>query len=188
MEILQLRFREGVTAHQAGELERLDWQCRQGSSGMAYRLMAYKDEYELHRPGLSPHPWRAVFGNEAVSVWLAPPVLSRIDPPTGRPAKRRFGHWVFTAFAVLARLNSPRYSRFYGPVKEAAMAEYAAHAQEFWPVMPMRVFPQSTEQWPDGSAESCPRSATAEAKSGIAGSPKIRRTPHSRNCWCMPSL
>jgi indolepyruvate ferredoxin oxidoreductase len=78
----------------------------------AYKLMAYKDEYEVARLYADP-AFRETLAEQfaetkRVSVWLAPPVISRIDPRTGRPAKRKFGPWVFTAFAALARMKSLR--------------------------------------------------------------------------------
>ncbi|MEM8855720.1 MAG: DUF6537 domain-containing protein, partial [Pseudomonadota bacterium] len=39
---------------------------------------------------------------------LAPPLLSRTDPATGRPKKRVFGPWVFPVLGVLARLKGLR--------------------------------------------------------------------------------
>ena len=78
----------------------------------AYKLMAYKDEYEVARLYAEPAFREAVgaqfSGTKRLSVWLAPPILSRIDPRTGRPAKRKFGPWVFTAFSALARLKRLR--------------------------------------------------------------------------------
>ena len=78
----------------------------------AYKLMAYKDEYEVARLYAEPAFRKALAEQFAdtrrVSVWLAPPLLSRIDQRTGRPAKRRFGPWIFTAFALLARMKCLR--------------------------------------------------------------------------------
>jgi indolepyruvate ferredoxin oxidoreductase len=72
----------------------------------AYRLMAYKDEYEVARLYADPAFRASVSAQfskaERLSVWLAPPLLSKTDPRTGRPAKRKFGPWVFTAFRLLA--------------------------------------------------------------------------------------
>jgi indolepyruvate ferredoxin oxidoreductase len=77
-----------------------------------YKLMAYKDEYEVARLYAEPAFREGLAGTfsdtRSLSVWLAPPILSRIDPKTGRPAKRKFGPWVFKAFAVLARLKGLR--------------------------------------------------------------------------------
>ncbi|MCJ2188682.1 indolepyruvate ferredoxin oxidoreductase family protein [Novosphingobium beihaiensis] len=73
----------------------------------AHKLMAYKDEYEVARLYSLPAFHEGLADQFAsagrVSVWLAPPLLSRIDPATGRPAKRKFGPWVFKAFGLLAR-------------------------------------------------------------------------------------
>ncbi|PKP72203.1 MAG: hypothetical protein CVT83_01170 [Alphaproteobacteria bacterium HGW-Alphaproteobacteria-5] len=73
----------------------------------AYRLMAYKDEYEVARLYGEPAFRQALAaqfsGTKRLSLYLAPPFLSRIDPRTGRPAKRRFGPWIFGAMALLAK-------------------------------------------------------------------------------------
>jgi indolepyruvate ferredoxin oxidoreductase len=78
----------------------------------AYRLMAYKDEYEVARLYADPEFRRALeaqfSGVGRLSVWLAPPILSRPDPATGRPAKRKFGPWIFSAFRVLAAMKALR--------------------------------------------------------------------------------
>jgi len=47
-----------------------------------------------------------------VKVMLAPPLLARTDPRTGRPAKMTFGPWVFTLFRGLAKLKGLRGTRF----------------------------------------------------------------------------
>ncbi|AXQ28486.1 indolepyruvate ferredoxin oxidoreductase family protein [Solimonas sp. K1W22B-7] len=78
----------------------------------AYKLMAYKDEYEVARLYVDP-AFRAALNEQfadpgKVSVWLAPPMISPIDGRTGRPAKRRFGPWVFKLFALLAKLKPLR--------------------------------------------------------------------------------
>jgi indolepyruvate ferredoxin oxidoreductase len=78
----------------------------------AYKLMAYKDEYEVARLYAEP-AFRARLSEEfvdskSIGVWLAPPFLTRADPKTGRPAKRKFGPWIFKAFSVLAALKPLR--------------------------------------------------------------------------------
>jgi indolepyruvate ferredoxin oxidoreductase len=71
-----------------------------------FKLMAYKDEYEVAR--LYSHPdfarrLRETFeGNLRLSVHLAPPLLTRPDPRTGRLRKRAFGPWILVAFRLLA--------------------------------------------------------------------------------------
>src|SRR3546814_1530115 len=76
-------------------------------SRQAYRLMAYKDEYEVARlcsePGFRAAVDAQFSRTGKIRLHLAPPLLSRLDPRTGRPAKRRFGPWIFTAMALLAK-------------------------------------------------------------------------------------
>jgi indolepyruvate ferredoxin oxidoreductase len=78
----------------------------------AYRLMAYKDEYEIARlyadPAFKADLAKAFSATGKLSVWLSPPLFARTDPATGRPRKRRFGPWVFVLFEVLARLKRLR--------------------------------------------------------------------------------
>ena len=76
-----------------------------------YKLMAYKDEYEvarLYSDGRYRAAFDAQFAGGNPRVLLAPPLISRIDPATGRPKKISFGPWVFKAFGVLARLKGLR--------------------------------------------------------------------------------
>ncbi|WP_342113368.1 indolepyruvate ferredoxin oxidoreductase family protein [Pseudoduganella sp. OTU4001] len=82
----------------------------------AYRLMAYKDEYEVARL-YSSEEFRASLAAQfsdhgKLSLWLAPPLLSRIDPATGRPRKRKFGPWIFTAMRLLAGAKGLRGTAF----------------------------------------------------------------------------
>ena len=75
----------------------------------AFRVMAYKDEYEVARLYSSPE-FRASLSVEfdrsrKVSVWLSPPLLARKDPATGRPKKMKFGPWIFPLMKGLATLR-----------------------------------------------------------------------------------
>ncbi len=77
-----------------------------------YKLLAYKDEYEIGRL-YSDGRFKAAFaaqfaGDVKPRVQLSPPLLARTDPATGRPRKYSFGPWVFSAFGVLARLKGLR--------------------------------------------------------------------------------
>jgi indolepyruvate ferredoxin oxidoreductase len=70
-----------------------------------YRLMAYKDEYEVARLHADP-AWQAQLaaqfrGTTRIELNLAPPLLSGLDPNTGNPKKRRFGPWMLRAMGVL---------------------------------------------------------------------------------------
>lgn len=73
----------------------------------AYKLMAYKDEYEVARLYSEASFREALAGQFSgvgrMSIYLAPPLISRIDERTGRPAKRKFGPWIFGAMAFLAK-------------------------------------------------------------------------------------
>ena len=77
-----------------------------------FKLMAYKDEYEvarLYSDGEFAKALREQFdGNPSVKVSLAPPLLAERDPVTGRLQKREFGRWIFRAFDILARFKSLR--------------------------------------------------------------------------------
>ena len=71
-----------------------------------FKLMAIKDEYEVARLYASP-AFRAQLesqfaGWERLELNLAPPILSKTDPRTGRPAKRTFGPWILKVMPVLA--------------------------------------------------------------------------------------
>lgn len=82
----------------------------------AYHVMAYKDEYEVARLLSSPDfldSIRARFdGDLRLNFHLAPPLLSRRDARTGRPAKRAFGQKTLHVFRTLARLKRLRGTPF----------------------------------------------------------------------------
>uniref|UniRef100_UPI00286DAAD9 DUF6537 domain-containing protein n=1 Tax=Sandarakinorhabdus sp. TaxID=1916663 RepID=UPI00286DAAD9 len=79
-----------------------------------YKLMAYKDEYEvarLYSDGRFEAAYAAQFAGGKPRVLLAPPLITRIDPATGRPRKISFGPWIFKAFALLAKAKGLRGSK-----------------------------------------------------------------------------
>ncbi len=90
----------------------------------AYKLMAYKDEYEvarLYSDGRFKDRLNSEFENiRKLKVHLAPPLLTKIDAKTGRPAKMTFGPWVFSLFSVLASLKGLREGMFdvFGATRE----------------------------------------------------------------------
>ncbi|GKQ52216.1 indolepyruvate ferredoxin oxidoreductase family protein [Bradyrhizobium sp. Ce-3] len=81
-----------------------------------FKLMAYKDEYEvarLYSDGEFNKALREQFeGNSGLKVLLAPPLLAQRDPVTGRLQKREFGPWIFKAFGLLAGLKRLRGTAF----------------------------------------------------------------------------
>jgi indolepyruvate ferredoxin oxidoreductase len=77
-----------------------------------YKLMAYKDEYEvarLYTDGRFERRVREAFDGEyRLEFHLAPPLLAARDPRTGHLKKQRFGGWIMTAFRLLALAKSLR--------------------------------------------------------------------------------
>ena len=72
----------------------------------ACKAMAYKDEYEVARlyaePEFRQKLARQFAEPKRISVYLAPPFISKADRITGRARKRKFGPWIFRVFKVLA--------------------------------------------------------------------------------------
>ncbi|HVT25715.1 MAG TPA: indolepyruvate ferredoxin oxidoreductase family protein, partial [Rhizomicrobium sp.] len=81
-----------------------------------FKLMAYKDEYEVARLYADPafaRDLKAQFnGKFKIQFHLAPPLLARRDPVTGHLRKRNFGPWLMPVFRVLARLRGLRSTPF----------------------------------------------------------------------------
>ncbi len=77
----------------------------------AFKLMAYKDEYEvarLYTSGDFEKKIRETFeGDYKIHFHLAPPLLAKKDAD-GHLRKSEYGPWVFKAFRVLAKLKGLR--------------------------------------------------------------------------------
>ena len=77
-----------------------------------FKLLAYKDEYEVARLHAAPEFRRrleaAFEGSWTLEFHLAPPLFARRDPATGEPRKSRYGPWMMRVFEVLARLKGLR--------------------------------------------------------------------------------
>ncbi len=93
-----------------------------GRSGLAeavarslYKLMAYKDEYEvarLYTDGEFHKKLATQFeGDYKVTFHLAPPLFADRDPTTGQLQKREYGAWVMPMFRILASLKRLRGTR-----------------------------------------------------------------------------
>ncbi|MBO9454965.1 indolepyruvate ferredoxin oxidoreductase family protein [Paracoccus sp. R12_1] len=78
-----------------------------------YKLLAYKDEYEVARLHLTTAEQIAAQweGDTTLSFHLAPPMLSGTDA-NGRPKKRQFGPWMLKAFRVLSAMKGLRGTPF----------------------------------------------------------------------------
>jgi len=75
----------------------------------AFKLMAYKDEYEVARLHSDPAFLRKIEGmfegHYKLKFHLAPPVFNKPDPITGEAKKSEFGPWMGVAFRILAKLR-----------------------------------------------------------------------------------
>ena len=113
------RYRDRVEKVQAAEAV-----CAPGKSGLAdavarylFKLMAYKDEYEvarLYTDGAFLRQVESSFSGENLRLefHLAPPLLARRDKTTGLPRKMSFGPWLLPAFRLLAKLKFLRGTAF----------------------------------------------------------------------------
>ena len=110
------RYRSLVERVRTHELQRVP-----GSSALteavaryAFKLMAYKDEYEvarLYTRGDFQRRLQQQFeGDYTLRFHLAPPLLAKKDTH-GNVIKREYGPWMFTAFKLLARLKFLRGSK-----------------------------------------------------------------------------
>ncbi|HZZ32614.1 MAG TPA: DUF6537 domain-containing protein, partial [Phenylobacterium sp.] len=76
-----------------------------------YKLMAFKDEYEvarLYSDGRFQAYRNGTFKGGKAKVWLAPPLIAR-KGPDGRPKKIAFGGWMLdAAFPMMARMKGLR--------------------------------------------------------------------------------
>jgi indolepyruvate ferredoxin oxidoreductase len=101
-----------------------------------YKLLAYKDEYEVARLHTDPRFRKRLEdlfeGDYDVKLHLAPPLLARPDPQTGEPRKREFGRWVFPLLRGLARLKHLRGTAFdiFGYTAERKLERRLIHGFE----------------------------------------------------------
>ena len=82
----------------------------------AYKLMAYKDEYEVARlytdGGFRKRLAAAFEGDLRLTFHLAPPLLARRDPVTGEPRKRTYGPWMWGVLGLVAKMRFLRGTPF----------------------------------------------------------------------------
>lgn len=81
-----------------------------------FKLMAYKDEYEVARlhsdPVFMEQIKQQFQGDFTLKYHLAPPMISWKKDNRGRPMKREFGRWTGFAFKQLVKLKHLRGSRW----------------------------------------------------------------------------
>ena len=141
------RYRRWVEKVQAIEAARAP-----GKSGLVdavgrylFKLMAYKDEYEVARLYADDSFAKQVkqeLGGEhlRLHVHLAPPLLARVNKITGEPKKITFGPWIFPVFRLLAKLKFLRGTAFdpFGysaerKTERALVRDYEAMLEEVLP-------------------------------------------------------
>ncbi|MGO8832004.1 MAG: indolepyruvate ferredoxin oxidoreductase family protein [Roseiarcus sp.] len=107
-----------------------------------FKLMAYKDEYEVARlyseGSFQRQVAQAFEGDLRFEFHLAPPLLAARDPVTGEARKRRYGPWMMGAFRALAAMRFLRGTRLdlFGysadrRQERALVAEYEAGCAEW---------------------------------------------------------
>jgi indolepyruvate ferredoxin oxidoreductase len=105
-EVLMRAVRDAARPLEGGE--RFAW----AAARAAYKLMAYKDEYEVARLYSNGQFHEALHreleGAHKVRVYLSPPGLVGRDSITGRPRKISVGGWIFPVFRVLAACRGVR--------------------------------------------------------------------------------
>jgi indolepyruvate ferredoxin oxidoreductase len=113
------RYKSLVDIATAAEAAKAPGKCGLADAVARYlfKLMAYKDEYEvarLYSDGAFQKQVANDLGGERLrfNVHLAPPLLARRDQRTGVPRKMTFGPWIFSVFGVLAKLKFLRGTAF----------------------------------------------------------------------------
>jgi indolepyruvate ferredoxin oxidoreductase len=137
------KYRNAVEAVRAAEAGKVPGETALAEAAARYlfKLMAYKDEYEVARLQTDPsfgEQINTMFeGDYEVRYHLAPPILAKTDPNTGHPRKIEFGQWMLSAFGVLRRFKVLRGTPFepFGRTEErrterALIGEYRALLDE----------------------------------------------------------
>ena len=112
------RYRALVARVAAAEAERTPGETALAAAVTRYyfKLLAYKDEYEVARLHAGDAFRELVSGTFAgdyrLRYHLAPPGLARPDPVTGQPRKTSFGGWLLPVFRLLAALRFLRGTPF----------------------------------------------------------------------------
>ncbi len=112
------RYRNMVAQVRASDPTK-DHKLTRAAAKYAFKLMAYKDEYEvarLYSNGAFAKGLERQFAGSnkdyKLTFHMAPPFLSKPDPVTGKIKKREFGPWILPVFKVLAKMKGLRGSVF----------------------------------------------------------------------------
>ncbi len=139
------RYRDLVEQVKAAEANKAPGQCALSETVARYlfKLMAYKDEYEVARLYTDTsfvERVKSTFDGDRLrfEFHLAPPLLARRDKATGEPKKMTFGPWMLRVFGVLTKFKFLRGTPFdpFGYSAERRterrlISEYCALLDEF---------------------------------------------------------
>jgi indolepyruvate ferredoxin oxidoreductase len=142
------RYADFVATVRAAEAEAVPGEARlsRAVAVQLHRLMAFKDEYEVARLHSLP-AWCAQLshdfaGQPRIEMNLAPPIISKQDPNTGLPRKRRFGPWMFSAMGLLRHGKALRFTPLdpFGRTEErrterALIGEYRGAIETMLPLL-----------------------------------------------------
>ncbi|MFA4970065.1 MAG: DUF6537 domain-containing protein, partial [Sulfuritalea sp.] len=110
------RYRTQVEQIRAAEATINSSQLTEAVAHNLFKLMAIKDEYEVARLYAETDFLQKISerfeGDYTLQFHLAPPLLARPDPTTGKVKKMAFGPWMLTAFKWLAKARGYRGSRW----------------------------------------------------------------------------
>ena len=120
------RYRAAVAEVRAAEEKAgLGENLTRAAATYAYKLMAYKDEYEvarLYTDGTFAKQLASQFKGGKLRFWLAPPMISKKDSH-GHLEKKHFGPWMMTGFKLLTKFKGLRGTRLdlFGYTEERKM-------------------------------------------------------------------
>ena len=134
------RYRDVVERVRAAEAPLRSTRLTEAVARYLFKLMAYKDEYEVARlhadPAFHARLAEQFEGEVKLQFHLAPPLLARRNE-RGELQKRAYGPWVLTAFRGLAKLKGlrGRWCDPFGHTEErrgerALIGEYRATVEE----------------------------------------------------------
>ena len=154
-----------------------------------YKLLAYKDEYEVARlftsGSFEAQITKNFDGVRKIEFHLAPPLLAWFnrDKETGHPRKMTFGPWMMTAFRFLAKRKHLRGTRWdvFGYTAERRrerqmITDYEKLARSDHAETDARTSRYGHGSWPDCRWRSR-ASGTSKTRT------MIERWPARRHCW-----
>ncbi|HRL74962.1 MAG TPA: indolepyruvate ferredoxin oxidoreductase family protein [Candidatus Accumulibacter phosphatis] len=110
------RYRRLVERVRASELPLRSTGLSEAVARSYFKLLAVKDEYEVARlhadPAFRQQLAEQFEGDFRIRFHLAPPLLAKADPATGRVGKRSYGPWMMRVLRALSALKGVRGTAF----------------------------------------------------------------------------